>query len=438
MNRGLRLALVIAVLALAGCTGSPSPAQTPSSGSATQGVTSMAPTQGIGTPSASTAANQTPTSPVTDLNLIIWAPKEFDPASGTAAGDLLNERLQAFSAQNPGVTIEVRVKASSGPSNLLESLSAASAAAPNALPDLVVLSRPDLEVAALKGLLTPLDGLSDIPNDPDWYDYARQLALVQNSTFGVPFAGDALVLLYRPVAVSKPPLDWDTLLAQSGPLAFPAGDREALFTLAMYRAQGGEIEDAQGRPALSVEPLSKVFSIYKSAVSENLFPYWVGQLENDDQSWAAYQEQRANIVVSWVSRYLMTLPPDTIAQPLPAVSQSSLTMASGWLFALGNPDTARHPISVKLAEFLVESDFLADWTQAAGYLPTRPTALAGWSDQATQTFLSQVVLSAQARPKSDLILSLGPVLRDATIEILKGQSDPTETAQTASDRLAAP
>ena len=86
----------------------------------------------------------------------------------------------------------MRVKAASGPGGLIESLSAASAAAPAVLPALVALSRSDLETAALKGLVFSLDGLTRIVDDTDWYAYARQLALIQGSAFGLPFAGDAI------------------------------------------------------------------------------------------------------------------------------------------------------------------------------------------------------------------------------------------------------
>jgi hypothetical protein len=82
----------------------------------------------------------------------------------------------------------VRIKALDGPGGLLDALSAANAAAPLALPDLILLPRPQLETAALKGLLTPFDGLSASLNNGDWYDYARDLAQLQDSTFGLPLA----------------------------------------------------------------------------------------------------------------------------------------------------------------------------------------------------------------------------------------------------------
>jgi hypothetical protein len=111
--------------------------------------------------------------------LVIWLPPQFDPAVNTPAAKLLKNQLDAFSLAHNNIPIEVRIKAVSGPGALLDALSAANAAAPLALPDLVALSRSDLEAAALKGLLAPFDGSSATFDDADWFAYARQMTLLQ-------------------------------------------------------------------------------------------------------------------------------------------------------------------------------------------------------------------------------------------------------------------
>ncbi|MBI4927628.1 MAG: hypothetical protein HY835_07670, partial [Anaerolineae bacterium] len=131
---------------------------------------------------------------VVPRELVLWLPPEFDPQAENLAARLLQQRLEQFEKEQ-GYAIKVRLKAIGGPSSLLESMAAASAAAPMALPSVVALPRPDMETAALKGMLVPLDGLSALIDDPDWYEYARELALVQGEAFGLPFAGDAQVLV---------------------------------------------------------------------------------------------------------------------------------------------------------------------------------------------------------------------------------------------------
>jgi ABC-type glycerol-3-phosphate transport system substrate-binding protein len=369
---------------------------------------------------------------------MLWVPPDFDPQGASPASTLLRERLASFSRENGGVLVDVRVKASGGAGGLLESLNAYSAVAPMALPSVVALSRADLETAALKGLVIPLDGVSKLIDQPDWYNYARQLAKVQGATFALPFAGDALVLAYRPAKVTGPPHNWAAVVRMGQPLAFPAADSQALFVLLLYQSVGGMVEDAQGRPALQPDLLSQVLQVMAEGEQRGMFPYWLSQYETDGQVWQAYRDQRVHALVTWVSNYLSSQPADTIAAPIPAMKETTLTLATGWGWAVADPIPERRALSIKLAEYLSQSDFLAKWTEAAGFLPTRPSALSEWSSASLKTLLSPVAVSAQARPAGDQLASLGPVLKEATLKVLKRESDPTQAAKAASERLVAP
>jgi multiple sugar transport system substrate-binding protein len=369
--------------------------------------------------------------------IVLWLPPQFDPSGTGPAARLLKDRLNSFMDQNPDVEVQVRIKAASGPGSLLESLSAASAAAPNALPSLIALSRSDLETAALKGLIFPLDSLvSKSIDDVDWYTYARQAALIQGSTFGMPFAGDALLLVYRTAHVNQPTDEWAGILRQGQPVALPAADPQALLTLDLYQALGGTVADAQGRPVLQPEILAQVLKLYSDASKQGVFPAWLAQYQTDGQAWQAYHEQSAQWLVTWSSHYLAELPADSTAMQLPSLGTEHVSLATSWLWALSDPLPERRGLAVRLAEYLVQGDFLANWTAAAGYLPTRPTALAMWPNQGIQSMLSQIVLSAQLRPNNDLTSSLGPVLADATLQVIKQQTDPVQAAQAAAERLA--
>lgn len=370
--------------------------------------------------------------------LTLWVPPEFDPAADTPAGALLAERLRAFGNLYTGVRVNVRIKAASGPGGILESVAAASGVAPGALPSVVAMSRPDLEVAALKGLLTSLDGASTAVDEADWYAYARQLAMVQGTTFALPFAGDALVVAYRPARVVNPPADWDAIYRLGQPLAFAAGDTQALFVLALYQSLGGDIEDAQRRPVLQPEILSQVFQAIADGEERGIFPSWLVQYETNAQVWQSYRDLRFNALVTWVSSYLTALPPDSSTVTLPAMDETPLTVATGWGWAVTEPEAERRALSIRLAEFLTEGEYMAKWTEAAGYLPTRPSALAAWTNQNLKSALSPVAVTAQARPSMVVLSSLGPVLKESTINILEKKSDPTQAAQSAAERLSIP
>jgi multiple sugar transport system substrate-binding protein len=378
------------------------------------------------------------TTAVSPQTLTLWLPPEFDPGAETLAGQRLASRLEDFSRQNGGVKIHVRIKATSGPGGLLESLNTASAAAPLSLPSVVALSRADVETAALKGLLHPLDGNSSVIDQQDWYEYARQLARVQGTTFSLPFAGDALLLAFRPGMVNAPPEDWETVFRLGQPLAFTAGDAHALFILSLYQAVGGQVEDAQRRPVLQPEILSQVLQLLDDGEQRGIFPFWLSQYETSGQVWQAYRDERVNALIIWSSYYLINKPPDTDALPVPPLDDTPLTLATGWGFAVADPLPERRELAVALAEFLTESEFLAGWTEDAGYLPTRPSALSAWENQSLKTLLSPIAVSAVARPSVDQLASLGPVLKDATLKVLKRESDSALAAQAAAERLSMP
>jgi multiple sugar transport system substrate-binding protein len=370
--------------------------------------------------------------------LRLWLPPQFDPNSGTAAGKLLKQQLDTFSQRRPNQQVEVRIKALDGPGGLLDSLTNASAAAPLALPDVVALPRPALETAALKGLLHPFDGLTPAMDDSDWYDYARQLGRLQNSTFGLPFAGDAMMLVYYTNQVPKPPADWGSVLGLTTPLAFPAADPQSLFTLAQYQAVGGVVRDDQGRPFLDPAALEKVLRFYLDASKSGVMPVWLTQLQNDDQVWEAFKERRAGMAIAWNSNYFSQVITNTNAAPLPTENGKAFTLATGWVWALASSQPDRQEMGAQLAEFLTDTTFLAPWTQAAGYLPPRPSSLDAWTNKDQQLMVRQIVLSASLYPSADVITSLGPPIQQAIIQVLKQQADPQAAAQQAASSLVNP
>ncbi len=396
------------------------------------------------TPEPATVSPNTPTStrttatPITPTitpggprTLRIWVPPQFDPFTGTAAGELFQERLDEFVTRRPDLRIDVRVKAESGASGVLNALSTARSAAPSTMPDLVALSRADLESATAKGLLHPLDGLTTLPEDSDWYPYARQMAHIQNSTFGLPFAGEALAL----VGFGYPLPDAWSEVPDETIFIFPAAEPRALFTLSLYLSAGGTLQDSQGRLALNEAVLAEVLSFYVPDPEEGFVSPLVINYENSEQAWNAFREQRANLVVSWTSRFMNETTLPLALAPLPGLESGTYTLATGWSWTLAGTDPENQELAVELAEFLSDSQFLAEWTQAAGYLPTRPTALSSWEDARMQLILTQIAESASLIPGEDLLVTVGPLFTEAALSVLTEEQLPTEAARSVIEQL---
>ncbi|MFZ5909914.1 MAG: extracellular solute-binding protein [Chloroflexota bacterium] len=423
MKKRFRLTYVFTLLAfLAGCAGLPPLLSTPEPASVS-----------TATSTSQAAATNLPTTQPTPGGariLRLWVPPQFDPAAETPAAALLQARLDEFAARRPGLQVEVRVKAASGTNGLLESLAATDAAAPVIMPDLALLSRADLEAAALRGLLHPLDGLTTVLDDPDWYPYAHQLARIQNTSFGLPVAGDALVL----AGYADPlPADWEAL--EDKTFLFPAADPQAFFSLALYLSAGASLVDAQGQPRLDESAMAEVLSLYARSVAAENLSSTVLSYQDDAAAWDALKQQRANLGMVWTSSYLVERPASVSLAVLPGLEGDAITLARGYVWALAGSEPEKQALAVELAEFLSASEFLAEWSEAAGVLPTRPTALSSWEDAALRVVLGEVSESAQLLPGSDLLALVGPSFQQAVEAVLSGEALPTEAAHAAAEQF---
>jgi ABC-type glycerol-3-phosphate transport system substrate-binding protein len=431
MIRHIGTALLLATLFLSGCSGLPLGQPAPSTLPSATATDTPAPVE---------TATQEPSSSPTPgpVTLLLWVPPQFDPAGGAPGADLLQGRLDAFAKRRPGVRVEVRVKALEGAGGMLEALSAASVAAPLAMPDLVAMPRYLMETAALSGLLHPYDNLTEALDSMDWYDYAREMAYVQNSLYGLPIAGDAQVMVYSPAEVQEPPEDWAMTIEAGVPLVFPGADPQAIFTLTMYQAIGGMVVDEAGQPFLDAELLSQVLAFYAEAEAAGVMPYWVTQYQSDEQVWEAFLEDRTGQAVTRASNYLVGPPDDLSITKLPTPGGTPYALASGWVWTLSTPSAQDQQLSVELAEFLSDEAFLAQWAGALGYLPVHPGGLPPGSDQALSTVIEQVSRSATIFPPMDIWERLSLPLQQATVDVLKQQADPVTAAQSAAASLATP
>jgi ABC-type glycerol-3-phosphate transport system substrate-binding protein len=338
---------------------------------------------------------------------------------------LLRQRFNEFASQNPGIKIDIRIKKTDAEDNIINILSVTGAAAPNALPDLILLSRPDLETAALKGLLHPIDGLSTALEDPNWYGFAQQLARIQNTGYGLPFAGNALVLVYYPELGKI--VTWDDVLKTKGRLVFPAGNADGLIGLSLYASAGGEILDTQGAPTLDQKALTRVLALVQESLSKEVFSPSLANVSNEGQTLQIYRTGSANKESVWILDYRPS--EDGAVTPLPGVGETSFSYATGWVWALAGSNPENQQLAVKLAEYLVQDKFMADWTKATGYLPTRPSVL-GDSDRT----LAAIVESAHPIPSANVLAVLGPLMQEALTRVLNGE-DPEAVAASVVEKL---
>jgi multiple sugar transport system substrate-binding protein len=357
--------------------------------------------------------------------LRVWLPSQFNPAAENPPAKLLAQRLTKFESEHPGLKIEVRLKKEEAEGEILNELSVTSAAAPSVLPDLILLSRSDLEAAALKGLLHPIDGLSTSLEDPNWYGYAQQLGHIQNTGYGLPFMGDAMVLIYYPELGTI--INWEDVLSSKGQLVFQAGNPDGLVGLSLYASAGGQILDPQGLPTLDEEVLTRVLSLVEEGRSKRVFPASLANVTNETQTLQIYRTGIANKGIIWILNYHPTS--DGAVTPLPGLDEAPFSYATGWIWALAGSDPENQQLAVKLAEYLVADEFITEWTRETGYLPMRPSSV----PEGDRT-MTAILESAHPIPSSAVIAVLGPLMQEALTRVLNGEQ-PEDVAKSVVQKL---
>lgn len=345
-------------------------------------------------------------------SLRVWLPADFNPQAETPEAELLARRLRDFELEHAPLKIEVRIKKAEAEGDILNALSLTSAAAPSVLPDLILLSRSDLEAAAVQGLLHPMDGLSTALDDPNWYGYAQQLGHVQNTGYGLPFLGDTLVLVYYPELGKI--VTWEDVFSSAGQLVFPVGNPQALIGLSLYASAGGKVLDAQGLPTLEPDVLTRVLELVAEGRSQDVFPASLGNVTNEAQTLQIYRGGDANKGIIWFLSYHE--PSDGAITPLPGLDDIPFSYATGWVWALAGANSENQQLAVELAEYLVQDEFLGEWTQATGYLPTRPSIV----EDADRT-MTAILESAHPIPATDVLMVLGPLMQEAMTRVLNGE-----------------
>jgi ABC-type glycerol-3-phosphate transport system substrate-binding protein len=390
----------------------------------------------------STDAAITPTTTPVDVPgraLTVWVPPRFSPDGPDEAATLLAERLLEFQANHPGVRIEVRVKAQSGSASLMVALAAAQQAAPSVLPDLVALNATDLATAHTSGMIAAWEKIGTTPEVWNWITSVADGARTNGVLIGLPFAAQADIFAFRPVAYPAPPRSWADTLTGSGSFLFPAGDPRSEFTLAQYLSAGGTLRDAEGDPALDAQALQDVLEFYSAARAGGLLPLSSRQHEDSSTTVDALTSgQVAAAIVPFDRLAELQALEIGIIGPWPSRDGSGTCFANPWSWAVVDRPSAPDPLAIELATWLARPEFTGPWTRALSLLPATSSALALWPDDESRMLAEAMGSTCLPLPSPKELDLFGPALRDATGATLTGELTPEEAAAAAAAAIARP
>ncbi len=374
-------------------------------------------------------AQETPTPAPPPEKLIIWLPPELDPTGETAAATILRDRLDEFAYLN-SIEIDVRIKAVSGGGGLLDALRTTHAAAPSSSPDVVALSREHLLQAAQDEVVFWNEDLKTVMSDLDWYNFGRDAGMVRGEAMAIPFKGVPMGLVYQSVSQLIPSNEWVDTKMNFGIFGFAADDPRGTFLLMLYLSLGGQVQNEQGIAILQEAPLTAALQTLKDGLNTGHINDQVVTMQNSEQVWDAFGTRvfsTAFLPVDVVLQGWKTTP----GAPDPAFTSPSITLSDAWVWALGSQEPQRQELAVALITHLSETQFLAKWSEALNALPPRPSALGSWEETALKPALEKMASGAVLYPPDAIMNNLGPILRNATLLILRDNADVVETAKQA-------
>ena len=366
-------------------------------------------------------------------SLSIWLPPQFAPNADTESGEIMLARIESFRELYPQYTVDIRLKADSGSSSLLNSLLTTASAAPGVLPSVVLISRSDLEIAAAQGVVQPIESLSSAIDESDWFPFANEMGIIHGETYGLPFAADAMGLVMHEDVFGGEYVPLIEASRRLGTIAFAAGDPDTVVPFILYQSIGGNVEDQQGQPTIELEVLSKTFASIEENRRLGSFPPTLIEYQSDNQIWAAFSEDEFDGVLTWISRPLAEAD-NYFISPLPGIENQPYTYASGWIWCLVDKKNANRELSISFAEHMIDPLFLSEWTPKTGYLPVRPSSIIGWSET-LQATLANILFSADLMPNEMALSFAKSDIIKAVQDLLQGLSTSEESTQKILERM---
>lgn len=392
------------------------------------------PTDTNATAVASLPVEVTPLASVAPQVLRIWLPPEFDPALPEPAGILMQAQLTAFTAAHPDVYIETRPKRLSGAGGMLDSLRAARDAAPNALPDLLVLNSYGLRQAAAALLVAPLDNLFTATERSDYFSYALQSAQIDPSLFGVPIGSDFLVAAAPSGSyASQSILTWKTILDNERPMAFAGNDPTASTIWHLYQAAGGTYTlNTDGHLQIQRQPLRDVFAFLEALQSQELLSPRSSSINSTNLVWSMQPELPQALLLTDLSSIL---PDPLFAQTqiwqIPSPGNKSVTLAKTWHFAIVNQTTQNNDrlrLVWELVKWLENAEYQTEWLYQAGLLPARLSILERLP-QPAQTIGKQLTAVASPHPPAEALNDFGVAVQGVLSKLLSQQISAEQATQ---------
>ncbi len=425
------MGIVGATVACAGSPAASTPLPSPPAASITAAALPTLSVAPLATPGLPT---RTPIAATGAITLTLWTTEDLAPGA-TAAGKILRNQFDAFTAANSNIHIDTVLKRPYGQGGVLDFLMTTSAVVPAQLPDLAALDISEVPQAAAAGILQPLDPLMSNDLKNDFFPFAAQAAEYQGKWVAVPFTADIEHLVYNKLIVKRVPQTWDDVLKQKATLLLPIGGDNAF--LVQYLAIAPLFDASQ---QLTVDPntASQVLNFFKRARDLGVGRDTAIGLKTSDDAWPTFVTGKAAMTQAWASRYLTDRDklPDAMYASVPTRDGKSAVVATGWAFVIVTKDPARQAAAARFIQWIVQGEHLAPWLRAARRLPaSRSTMILSVDPVDYGAFLRDQMERAVYLPPSATYNKAADAWRAGMAAVWKGQTTPDEAASSIAAAL---
>ncbi|MEM8859698.1 MAG: hypothetical protein AAGD96_15330 [Chloroflexota bacterium] len=362
--------------------------------------------------------------------ITIWVLPEIEISTDTPAGNIFTQQIDTFDANHPEVELNLEQKSIVGEGSLFDYFATAKNVAPNILPDLVLVPHNVLPELVEQEIVFPLDELISAEEFQDLYPAADQLVVVNDSSYGYPYAISGLTHAAYNTAVYSDtlPSRLDQIIGTTLRPAFPAAGKEgAELLLQLYVDEGGQIYNNEGELEFENTPMLVALRRIQALRASDLIDPSVGDIADREEMWLSYKSGASNLILTtdqlFLTEYRETA--DLGFDRFPGSIGGLEPYTEGWVWAVSTADPVRQALAIELLTWMSNGPNMADWTFASQSLPARQSALQLWPQDDYATFLDQELQRATVKPEI-LDSNVGSILQGAMQALFAADNPPVQ------------
>jgi ABC-type glycerol-3-phosphate transport system substrate-binding protein len=434
MRTGTMIVPLILALLLAGCAAEDGGANTSALNTPPAPTATPEATREVAAAITQTA-EPTPEGPT---KLVIWWPEPLAPLDNETAAEVLSEQISAFQRANQNVVVDFRLKKVDDVGGIMSTLRTGSAVAPGALPDLTLVRRDDLLIAAQAGLIQPLSERLAPAVLEDVQGAALDLGRSSEQLYGLPYTLEIQHIAYPPTTPQVANWTFQDVLDAKVPFLFPAGRTNMVndVLLLQYLAAGGTWSDA-GDISIDADALRSTLHFYEQASAEGIVsPDVLEYASSDDyQQMLVDGTPAAGVVTSTTYLQLVDDGVTLGVGPIPTETGAPVTLLDGWMWVLTTSDADRQTRALEFLYWMQDAERQQQYTDVLHMLPSQRTAMRQLDDSQYADFVSELMSNAILPLTESESGAATRAMQNALASVLTGQRTSPEATLDVIDQF---